>query len=666
MEETAKKPASATVSAKSSHDGGTDDLAHLFSTPEIKKVLNSDVAINALLSRLKQSLLTCEEFMKFIRKKYAFEEEHVQELSKQYKHFFNIQGSTNSSLKKMIHEVLGFDGKMAQVKQSYITALQKMYSEISSLLLTMTKLRKSVKENSKRLEKDVSDAIHSAEKAQSRYNSLCQDWDKLRMTDPTKTKLTLRGSKTTKEQEEELLRKIDNADLEYKQKVDHSNSLRNTFITKERPRIVQELKDLILEIDTAMTIQLQKYTIWTENLVLNTGVTISPLDSTKSMKSFAGSVSNERDLYSFLNKYNQTGKHSLLINKNLIPVSYKKHPSMNHGQKNKSPPKFAVDPSRNSIPKRMISTHNESPFLSSNSNTAAVPNANLNSATPSLNTNKQLPPTMASSISSTSNAAGAMSPSSSIVTSDTTSSITKTLDPGNNSPQIPEELINSLDSDRPISHIQTNNNMPPGVQKNFKTFGVPLESLIEFEQDMVPAIVRQCIYVIDKFGLDQEGIYRKSANVLDVSKLKEEIDKDPANISMILPSKPHSDSDIYLVGSLLKTFFASLPDSVLPKALSSEIKVCLQIEDPTTRKNFMHGLIYNLPDAQYWTLRALVFHLKRVLAHEAQNRMNLRALCIIWGPTIAPANPDDANDVNFQIMAMEVLLEVSDQAFEPE
>ncbi|CAI4056079.1 GTPase-activating protein RGD1 SKDI_02G3690 [Saccharomyces kudriavzevii IFO 1802] len=660
MEETARKSADTVLSAKSSQDSGADDLARLFNTPEIEKVLNSDVAINALLSRLKQSLLTCEEFMKFIRKKYVFEEEHVQELSKQYKHFFNVDGSTNSSLKKMIHEVLGFDGKMAQVKQSYITALQKMYSEINSLLLTMTKLRKTVKENSKRLEKDVSDAIHSAEKAQSRYNSLCQDWDKLRMTDPTKTKLTLRGSKTTKEQEEELLRKIDNADLEYKQKVDHSNSLRNTFITKERPRIVQELKDLILEVDTAMTIQLQKYTIWTENLVLNTGVTISPLDSTKSMKSFARSVSNERDLYSFLNKYNQTGKHSLLINKNLIPVSYKKHPSMNHGQKTKGPPKFAVDPSRNSIPKRMISTHNDSPFLSSNNNANA---ANPNSMTPSFNTNKQLPPTMTPSLSS---ANTAMSPSSSIITSDTTSSITKTLDPGNKSPQIPEELINSLDSDRPISHIQTNNNMPPGVQKNFKTFGVPLESLIEFEQDMVPAIVRQCIYVIDKFGLDQEGIYRKSANVLDVSKIKEEIDKDPANISMILPSKPHSDSDIYLVGSLLKTFFASLPDSVLPKALSSEIKVSLQIEDPTTRKNYMHGLIYNLPDAQYWTLRALVFHLKRVLAHEARNRMNLRALCIIWGPTIAPANLDDANDVNFQIMAMEVLLEVSDQAFEPE
>ncbi|CAI4059315.1 hypothetical protein N7582_001340 [Saccharomyces uvarum] len=663
MEETARKSVDTSGSAKLSQENNAVDSVRLFDTPEINKVLNSDVAINALLSRLKQSLLTCEEFMKYIRKKYVFEEEHVQELSKQYKHFFNVDGSTKSSLKKMIHEVLEFDGKMAQVKQSYITALQKMYSEISSLLLTMTKLRKNVKETSKRLEKDVSDAIHSAEKAQSRYNSLCQDWDKLRMTDPSKTKLTLRGSKTTREQEEELLRKIDNADLEYKQRVDHSDSLRNTFITKERPRIVQELKDLILEMDTAMTIQLQKYTIWTENLVLNTGVTICPLDSTKSMKSFAGSISNERDLYSFLNKYNQTGKHSLLINKNLIPVSYKKHPSMNQGQKNKSLPKFAVDPSRNSIPKRMISTHNESPFLSGNNNNAAT-NTNPNATTPSFNTNKQLPPTVTPS--STITAAGAMSPSSSIVTSETTSSMTKTLDPGNNSPQIPEELINSLDSDRPISHIQTNNHMPPGVLKNFKTFGVPLESLVEFEQDTVPAIVRQCIYVIDKFGLDQEGIYRKSANVLDVSKLKEEIDKDPSNVSMILPSKPHSDSDIYLVGSLLKTFFASLPDNVLPKALAPEIKVCLQIEDPTTRRNFMHGLIYNLPDAQYWTLRALVFHLKRVLAHEPQNRMNLKALCIIWGPTIAPENPDDINDVNFQIMAMEVLLEVSDQAFEPE
>lgn len=645
----------------------------MLESPEIKKVMNSDVAINALLSRLKQSLLTCEEFTKFIRKKHAYEEDHVEELAKQFKHFF-VDTSAGFSLKKSIHQVLEFDGKLAHVKRSYVTALEKMYDEMSALLLTMTKMRKSVKENSRRLEKDVSDAIHSAEKAQGRYNSLCQDWDKLRMTDPTKTKLTLRGSKTTKEQEEELLRKIDNADMEYKQRVDHSDSLRNIFITKERPKIVSELKDLILEIDTAMSIQLQKYTIWTENLILNSGVTVTPFEASKSMKAVASSVTNELDLYNFLNRYNSSGKNGLAVNRNLIPVNYKKHPSMTksvNGSKKttRSSPSFAVNPAKNSIPKRIISTHNESPFAASSavvpvtaastSSTFKAPNSSFRSSFDSstrgsANADSQLhvvnePPTPNPTADMSSSAQG------------------KTLDPGNTNrlPSLSTTIsMATAESDRPISHIQTNNTMPPGTQKNFKTFGVPLEGLVEFEQDMVPAIVRQCIYVIDKFGLDLEGIYRKSANVLDVSKLKEEIDKDPSNVAMISPPKNHTDSDIYLVGSLLKAFFAALPSPLLPTDIGPEIKTCLSIPDEKTRKNYMHGLIYKLPDAQYWTLRSLLFHLKRVAEHEPSNRMNLKSLNIIWGPTIIPPDSDEPNNVNFQISAMEVLLDVADQAFE--
>lgn len=641
----------------------------MLSNPEIQKVMNSDVAINALLSRLKQSLLTCEEFTKFIRKKYIFEEEHAEELAKQFKHFF--VDATGSSLKRRIHDVLEFDGKLAHVKRSYVTALEKMYDEMSALLLTMTKMRKSVKENSRRLEKEVADAIHSAEKAQARYNSLCQDWDKLRMTDPTKTKLTLRGSKTTKEQEEDLLRKIDNADLEYKQRVDHADSLRNTFITKERPKIVVELKDLILEIDTAMSIQLQKYTIWTENLILNSGVTVTPFDATKSMKAVASSVTNERDLYDFLNRYNNTGKNGLLVNRNLIPVSYKRHPSMAKGfgdSSKKSPPSFAVNPSKNSIPKRIISTHNESPFTSSPSTPSIGGSVSAGFKSPNLPPKDSISsgPRDPSSTSEFSqlHVANEAPPSN----SNGVDHGGKTLDPGNTNARLPSLSttfsVATGDSDRPISHIQTNNSMPPGTQKNFKTFGVPIENLVEFEQDMVPAIVRQCIYVVDKYGLDLEGIYRKSANVLDVSKLKEEIDRDPSNVAMILPPKNYTDSDIYLVGSLLKAFFAALPGSLLPESLGPEIKTCLSIQDQKTRKNYMHGLIYKLPDAQYWTLRALLFHLKRVADHEQQNRMNLKALNIIWGPTIISPSEDEPHDVNFQIGTMEVLLDVADQAFE--
>lgn len=683
------RPLSPMNSQSSTQNAEPHDIAiqaaQLFDKPEIKRVLNSDVAINALLARLKQSLLTCEEFTKFIRKKYLFEEEHVEELSKQYKHFFVTTSGTNSSLKVKIHDILEFDGKLAQVKQSYVTALQKMCDEMSALLLTMTKMRKTVKENSRRLEKEVSDAIHTAEKAQARYDSLYQDWDKLRMTDPTKTKLTLRGSKTTKEQEEELLRKIDTADLEYKQRVDHSDSLRNTFITKERPKIVLELKDLIMEIDTAMSIQLQKYTIWTENLILNSGITVAPFESTKSMKSVALSVTNEIDLYNYLNKYNSTGKTTSLVNKNLIPVAYKKHPSMIKNSSNatsKISPSYVVNPAKNSIPKRIISTHNESPF-SSSANSAATTAAAGQSAIANNSSFKVNPtssniPTSGSDYSSSNtvyssdpNYKQRMQSAKETIPLPQPNAASKTLDPGNFAaariPSLSTTVSTSTpDSDRPLSHVQTNSIMPPGTQNNFKTFGVPLEKLVEYEQDMVPAIVRQCIYVIDKYGLDLEGVYRKSANVLDISKLKEEIDKDPSNVSMILPPKNYGDSDIYLVGSLLKAFFAALPESLLPEEIGQEVKACLSIDDEATRKNYMHGLIYKLPDAQYWTLRALLFHLKRVAEHEPQNRMNLKSLNIIWGPTLVAPNRDDPNDVNYQIKAMEILFAVADQAFESE
>ncbi|SCU80887.1 LAFA_0C01640g1_1 [Lachancea sp. 'fantastica'] len=657
--------------------------------PEIARVLNSDLAINALLSRLKQSLLTCEELTKFVRKKSFMEDVHAQELGKTYKNFFQTSGSS-SSLQRSIHGVLDFDGKLAQVKNSYVKALQKMGEELGALLLTISKMRKGLKETSRRLEKEVAEAIHMAEKAKNRYLSLCQDWEKLRMADPSKTKLTLRGSKTTREQEEDLQRKIDSADLDFKQKVDHSTSLRNTFISKERPKIVSEVKDLILEIDTAMAIQLQKYTIWTETLILNSGVTITPFDTSKSMKSVAVSMSNKQDLYNFLNKHNQGSRINNFINKNLIPVEYRQHPSMvKHpqdknnfnklGAQNRTVPSGqSFSTTTNSLPKRIVSTHHESPFESQKTKSAHSTGSGGNFGNVGITAQEPATRTRAGAAPPAHN-----KPVTSMV--DAVSNVPEgvvnnvpegadpggkdfaTLDPGNGTrtASLTTSMVTSA-TDRPVSHVPSSGSLPPGISKNVKTFGVPLENLMEFEQEMVPAVVRQCIYVVDKHGLDLEGIYRKSANVLEVSKLKEEIDKDPSNISMIVPPKNYTESDIYLAGSILKAFFSNLPTPLLPPSMTSDIKTCLSIQDPVTRKNFMHGLIYKLPDSQYWTLRSLIFHLMRVISHESSNRMNLKSICIIWGPTIIAPSDTDINDVNYQIQAMEVLIDAATQAFEPE
>lgn len=186
--------------------------AGILERPEINKFLNeSDIATNTLLTKFKTSIIICEEFSKIIKRKYSLENNYNDEFVKTSKNYFTGQegnSSFSATLNACIKDVLKYDNKLIQVKQSYIKALVKMYDELSALLLTMTKLRKQTKEQIKKLEKDVSDSIHQAEKAKNKYDSLCQDYTKLKRADPTKTKLTIRGSKTLPEQEEDLRKRL--------------------------------------------------------------------------------------------------------------------------------------------------------------------------------------------------------------------------------------------------------------------------------------------------------------------------------------------------------------------------------------------------------------------------------------------------------------------------
>lgn len=58
----------------------------------------------------------------------------------------------------------------------------------------------------------------------------------------------------------------------------------------------------------------------------------------------------------------------------------------------------------------------------------------------------------------------------------------------------------------------------------------------------------------------------------------------------------------------------------------------------------MHGLINQLPDANYATLRLLIMHLHRVQEHANVNLMNTGNLGICFGPTLMGREEGDAND----------------------
>lgn len=263
----------------------TDSAKLLDTDPKIQKILNSDYTIDVLLNRLKESLNTGEEFSKFIKKKAQIEDDHYNQLKKFAGHVRtnmknNSRNLKNDSLQFQMDKIIQFDESLYGVGNSYVVALNTMYDELTSLIGTIGRTRKLIKDEHKRKEKDCIDAIITAEKAKTKYNHLCEDLDRLKTSDPNKKSFSLKN-KSVEQQEDELSRKVDTADQEYKLKVATCKKLKDEILVIHRPNNTKKLKNLILEMDIALNLQLQKYATWNENLIMNSGVLISPLQSVK-------------------------------------------------------------------------------------------------------------------------------------------------------------------------------------------------------------------------------------------------------------------------------------------------------------------------------------------------------------------------------------------------
>ena len=66
-------------------------------------------------------------------------------------------------------------------------------------------------------------------------------------------------AKTGAQVEEDLQRRVNAADQEYASRVQLANSHRHELLSIQRPQAVKALKVLILECDSGLTMQLQKY-----------------------------------------------------------------------------------------------------------------------------------------------------------------------------------------------------------------------------------------------------------------------------------------------------------------------------------------------------------------------------------------------------------------------
>ncbi|XP_075993657.1 rho GTPase-activating protein 12-like isoform X2 [Genypterus blacodes] len=163
-----------------------------------------------------------------------------------------------------------------------------------------------------------------------------------------------------------------------------------------------------------------------------------------------------------------------------------------------------------------------------------------------------------------------------------------------------------------------------------QVFGCSLSSLCHNEKTTVPSFVRMCIdHVEENNGLCVDGLYRVSGNLAVIQKLRFAVNHDE-KVSL-------SDGkweDIHVTTGALKMYFRELPEPLFSYALFHDFVNAIKIPDYKQKFHSIKDLVRQLPKPNHDTMQVLFKHLRRVIEHGDDNRMNTQSVAIVFGPTL--------------------------------
>ncbi|CAF9941966.1 MAG: hypothetical protein ALECFALPRED_009429 [Alectoria fallacina] len=615
------------------------------SSPVVNSVLQSDIGINTLLTRLKQSVASAREFAAFLKKRSTLEEEQAQGLKKlcrssheTAKRPDNRQGSYAQNY----DEILGIHDRMADNGVQFALSLHQMHEDLHDLAVNMERGRKHWKQTGLSAEKRVQDSESLMEKAKSKYDSLAEDYDRTRTGDKQSGRVFgLKGPKSAAQHEEDLLRKVQQADSDYSSRVQNAKNQRQELVSTLRPQAVRVLQNLINECDSGLTLQLQKFASFNERLLLGNGLCVSPLKGqsnepgSRSLRDVAFQIDNARDLNnyvsSFASKVGASGE-----------IKYERHPILTSSQQTPPPMNTRTHP----MPSQPSSSYSAS---GQTSQSGLLQGQSLPQVS-------ALPPAQSGFVSNTIPQNGMnRSPQ-----DQNFPSIGAGVPPQLPQAQTATPLYSQPPTPIGMGELQ-NNNSSTSLPALRPIFGLSLEDLLKRDGSAIPLVVYQCVQAVDLYGLEVEGIYRLSGSSAHVSKLRSIFDNDSNQLDFRNPEAFYHD--VNSVAGLLKQFFRDLPDPLLTSEHYQGFIEAARIDDDITRRDSMHAIINSLPDPNYATLRALTLHLNRVQEHSAVTRMNAGNLAIIFGPTLMGTGPNVA-DAGWQVRVIDTILQNTYQIFD--
>ncbi|KAF9888418.1 hypothetical protein FE257_008696 [Aspergillus nanangensis] len=616
----------------------------------LDKVTYSEIGITTLLTRLKQSVASARDFSTFLKKRSSLEEEHAQGLRKLSRSLHdsasrsdNRQGTYGQSYK----DVSRFHDRMADHGLQFGVSLQQMADDLHELAANIERGRKQWKQTGLMAEKKVADAETSAEKAKAKYDSLAEQYDRVRTGDKQGGKFGLKGHKSAAQHEEDLLRKVQTADADYSAKVQAAQTARKELIATHRPQAVQNIQQLISECDSGLGLQLQKFATFNEKLLVGQGLSISPLKD-----GVGNTATGPRSLYEVVHQIdNQKDYHDYVLSHESNPaavtseqVQYQRHPTLGGGPSLVAPTTLPI--TQNKRQSMLPQSFSQQHLPSSQPPTQTPASAPPVEPTPATQTlpYQQQPDSFSPAPFQPPYPASAGPP------------------PVEKHLMNPPVMAGSLPG-QPGPLPPPTNNFQQHLPPLKPVFGVSLDDLYARDGTAVPMIVYQCFQAVELFGLDMEGIYRLSGSANHISQLKSLFDNDSSQVDFTNPENFHHD--VNSVAGLLKQFFRDLPDPLFPAHSYADFINASRLDDDIQRRDSLHALVNNLPDAHYATLRALILHLNKIQEHYTQNRMNAGNIAICFGPTLMGASSGgNIADAGWQVRVIETVLVNTFQLFD--
>ena len=235
-----------------------------------------------------------------------------------------------------------------------------------------------------------------------------------------------------------------------------------------------------------------------------------------------------------------------------------------------------------------------------------------------------------------------------------------------------KDILNSL-----YDHNDVKKEAPVKASVPQKYFGQPLDVVMKEQQTIddllmvnlsIPFIVHHCSFVIQKYYLFEEGIFRVSPSFSILEELQAAIevtdDFGKSILEKLLPNSDRnnnnnadnadesSESDApklnpnsfraHLYSGLLKKFLRDLPDPLLTKELYDNWISCGKALEETTNEDLKSILRNDMPKSNYYLLKSIILLCTSICEHSSVNKMTSDNLSRVIGPSVLWNNSLDA------------------------